>query len=218
MTAGGCRGNGQLVRYCKDKPELDSYHAVPIHSRSLVMALKPTIFKIKVSLSDLNREVYDSLSLTLAQHPSETTERMMVRLLAYCLNASETLVLCKGLSDTDEPDLWDLSATGETELWVEVGEPSAERVKKATRMAKQVVVYCFNSKAPTWWNLEASKLSSEKLAVFQLPWPEVQALANLVERTMDISVTVSGDSVFVATAKGEQEVTLTALKNSERFS
>jgi uncharacterized protein YaeQ len=182
------------------------------------MALKPTIFKVKVALSDLNRDVYDALSLTLAQPPSETTERMMVRLLAYCLNASETLVLCKGLSDTAEPDLWDLSATGETDLWVEVGEPSAERLKKATRMAKQVVVYCFNSKSPTWWNLGASNLDSEKLAIFQLPWLEVKALAALVERTMDISVTVSGDSIFVATARGEQEVTLTALKNSTRFS
>lgn len=182
------------------------------------MALKPTIFKIKVSLSDLNREVYDSLSLTIAQHPSETTERMMVRVLAYCLNSSASLVLCKGLSDTDEPDLWDLSDAGETELWIEVGEPSVERLKKATRAAKQVVVYCFNSKAPTWWNLEASKLDSEKLAVFQLPWLEVKALGALVERTMDISVTVSGDSVYVATAQGEQEITLVALKHSERFS
>jgi uncharacterized protein YaeQ len=182
------------------------------------MALKPTIFKIKVSLTDLNREVYDSLSLTIAQHPSETTERMMVRLLAYCLNFSESLILCKGLSDTEEPDLWDLSDVGETELWVEVGEPSAERIKKATRAAKQVVVYCFNSKASTWWNLEASKLDSDKLAVFQLPWLEVKALAALVERTMDISVTLSGDSIYVATAQGEQEITLTALKNSDRFS
>ena len=79
-------------------------------------------------------------------------------------------------------------------------------------------MYCFNSKASTWWNLEASKLDSDKLAVFQLPWLEVKALAALVERTMDISVTLSGDSIYVATAQGEQEITLTALKNSDRFS
>ncbi len=181
------------------------------------MALKPTIFKIKVSLSDLNRQVYEALNLTIAQHPSETTERMMARLLAYCLNASRSLVLCKGLSDTEEPDLWDKSDTGETDLWIEVGEPSVERLKKATRQAKKVVVYCFNSKASTWWSLEASKLDSDKLEVYQLAWPEMQQLAAKVERTMDISVTVSENSLFVATNLGEQELILTPLKSSSRY-
>lgn len=176
------------------------------------MALKPTIFKVRISLSDMNRDVYDSLNLTLAQHPSETAERMMVRLLAFCLNSSETLVLCKGLSDTEEPDLWDLSLTGDIDAWIEVGEPSADRIKKATRMAKQVLVYSFNSKAPTWWNLESPKISETSAKVYQFNWAQIQSLALMIERTMEISVTVSEDSLYVATASGEENLKLLSLQ------
>ncbi|MFK7864500.1 MAG: YaeQ family protein [Pseudohongiellaceae bacterium] len=178
------------------------------------MALKPTIFKIKVSLTDLNRNIYESLNLTLAQHPSETTERMLVRLLAYCLNYHEQLEFCKGLSDTEEPDLWLKSLVGDTELWIEVGEPAVERIRKATRQAGQTAVYCFNSKADTWWQIEQPKLEGINAHISQLPWPELRLLAEMVERTMDVSVTISGDSVFVATAKGEVELTVKTLQDS----
>ncbi|MFT4887745.1 MAG: hypothetical protein ACJA2D_001438 [Pseudohongiellaceae bacterium] len=176
------------------------------------MALKPTIFKIKVSLSDLDREVYESLSLTIAQHPSETSERMMVRLLAYCLNYDEQLEFCKGLSDTEEPDLWARALTGETDLWIEVGEPAADRVKKVSRQAKKTIVYCFNTKSATWWQLESSKLAKLSATIIQFSWPEMKKLASLIERTMDISVTITGDSVYVAAARGEVELSLTTLQ------
>ena len=87
------------------------------------MAIKPTIYKLTVSLSDLNRDVYDSLSLTIARHPSETMERMVVRVLAFCLNTREQLVLCKGLSDTEEPDIWAHSLDGNLELWLSHIDP-----------------------------------------------------------------------------------------------
>lgn len=178
------------------------------------MALKPTIYKVKVSLSDLNREVYDSLSLTIAKHPSETSERMMARLLAFCLNSSEQLEFCKGLSDTDEPDLWAKTLSGEIDLWIEVGEPGADRLKKASRLAKQLIVYCFNSKSDTWWQLESSKLSQLPITVIQFPWHQIQAMATQVERTMDISVTITSDSAFVATGQGETELLFNTLKAS----
>ncbi len=92
------------------------------------MALKPTIYKMKLALTDLDREVYENLSLTVACHPSETLERMMVRVLAYCLNACEGLELCKGLSDTEEADLWAHSLDGSLALWIDVGEPTIERL------------------------------------------------------------------------------------------
>lgn len=176
------------------------------------MAIKPTIYKIKTALSDLNREVYQSFNITMAQHPSETGERMMVRLLAYCLNYHEQLELCKGLSDPDEPDLWQKALSGEIELWIEVGEPSAERIKKATRQSKQALVYCFNSKAETWWQIESSKLGSSAASVVQFSWPEIKELAGMIERTMDISVTISGNSVFVATGQGQVELSLLVLQ------
>lgn len=99
------------------------------------MALSSTICKSKISLSDLERNHYDSLNLTVAQHPSETTERLMVRILVFCINAQDRLEFTKGLSAADEPDMWVQSLDGQQELWIDVGEPSLERIKKASQIA-----------------------------------------------------------------------------------
>lgn len=175
------------------------------------MALKPTIYKLKIALSDLDRDVYDTLNLTIARHPSETMERMMARVMAFCFNAQEQLVFCKGLSDTEEPDLWLHSLDGKLELWIEVGEPITNRIKKATRMASAVKVYCFNNKANTWWDLNRSEIETLSASVYQFQWPQMQALANMVDRTMDISVTITDGSAYVATGQGECEVSLQQL-------
>ena len=176
------------------------------------MALKPTIFKIKVSLTDLDRNHYDSLNLTIAQHPSETTERMMVRLLAYCLNADEYLSFTKGLSATDEPDIWSRTLDGQLSLWIDVGEPSLDRLKKASRQATSVKVYCFNTRSTVWWPQIQPEVAGLPISVYRFDWPGVQALAGLVERTMDISVTITGDSAYVATSLGECEVVWQSLQ------
>lgn len=176
------------------------------------MAIKPTIYKLKLDLSDLNRDVYDSFALTIARHPSETLERMMVRVLAFCLNADEQLVFCKGLSDTEEPDLWLHDLDGTLQLWVDVGEPSVDRVKKASRQAKRTRVYCFNHKAPTWWQQQREQLSRMKVDVYRFDWEQVQALAAISERGMDFSVTLSGDSVYIASELGECELLLEILQ------
>lgn len=176
------------------------------------MALKPTIYKFKIALTDLNRNYYDTLSLTVAQHPSETIERMMVRMLAFCINAQESLTLTKGLSTVEEPDLWVHAPDGRIDLWIDVGEPAPERIKKATRIAQTVKVYSFNSKSNVWWMQEQASFASLAAAVFQFNWPHIQALAALVQRTMDISVTITGESAFVAAEQGECEVSWVTLK------
>ena len=178
------------------------------------MALKPTIYKLKISLSDLDREYYDTLSLTIARHPSETLERMMVRVLAYCFNAQPQLLLCKGLSDTEEPDLWAHSLDGNLDLWIDVGEPAVDRIKKATRVASAVKVYCFNTKSSTWWEQGRSKMAGLNAAIYNFQWEEIKALSDLVERTMDMSITITDNAAFVATGLGECEVTLQPLQES----
>lgn len=175
------------------------------------MATKPTIYRFKIALSDLDRQVYDTLNLTLARHPSETAERMVVRLLAFCFNAHERLEFCKGLSDADEADLWQHSLDGNLVLWIDVGEPAVERVRKATRRAAAVKVYCFNSKADTWWELNQAGLESLSADIFQFQWRDIQALAGKVERTGDWSVTISEGSAFVATGHGECEISVRQL-------
>lgn len=178
------------------------------------MALKPTIYKFKIALTDLNRNYYDTLSLTVARHPSETIERMMVRMLAFCINAQESLLFTKGLSTAEEPDLWAHTADGRIDVWIDVGEPDPDRIKKATRIAQTVKVYSFNSKSNVWWTQEQAKFTPLTAAIFQFHWPQVQALAALAQRTIDISVTITGESAFVAAQSGECEVSWVTLQDN----
>ncbi|MBL4607039.1 MAG: YaeQ family protein [Pseudomonadales bacterium] len=170
------------------------------------MALKPTIYKFNISLSDLNQDYYDSLHLTVAQHPSETHERMMARVLAYCLNAQESLVFTKGLSDPDLPDIWVRTLDDQLALWIDIGEPAFDRIKKATRISREVKVYSFNSKSDVWWKQNKSKFAMLSASFIQFNTAEITTLAGLVGRTMTCSITITGDSAYIATEAGECEV------------
>jgi len=178
------------------------------------VAIKPTIYKFRISLSDLNRDYYDTLNLTLAQHPSETIERMMVRVLAYCINAQEHLTFTKGLSEINEPDIWARSLDEQTLLWIDVGEPAVDRIKKSSRLANAVKIYCFNSKADVWWSQNQQKINQLPVSVYQFDWENIQVLASLVQRTMDISISITGDSAYVAAESGECEVAWVRLQES----
>lgn len=177
------------------------------------MAIKPTIYKFRISLSDLNRNYYDTLNLTLAQHPSETIERMMARVLAYCINAQEGLVFTKGLCDVDEPDIWVRTLDEQTSLWIDVGEPSVDRIKKSTRLSRQVKLYSFNSKSDVWWSQSQNKIKQYDVSVFKFEWENIQDLANLVQRTMVFSISITGDSAYIATDEGECEVSWKVLQD-----
>lgn len=170
------------------------------------MALKPTIYKFKINISDLNRHVYEAVDFTLAQHPSETHERMMTRVLAYCLNLEEFLTFTKGLSDLEEPDLWAKTLDGQIKLWIDIGEPSEDRIKKSASLSDETKVYSFNSKSDVWWEKGQAKFSKINAQITRFHWPDIQALAQLVDRTMNLSVTITGESAFIAAEKGECEV------------
>ena len=115
------------------------------------MALKATIFKASLQVSDMDRNYYGEHQLTLARHPSETDERMMMRVLAFALNAHEHLAFGKGLSDTDEPDLWQKDLTGQIVHWIDVGLPDERRLIRATGKAERVTVYAYGRGADLWW-------------------------------------------------------------------
>lgn len=170
------------------------------------MALKPVIYKLTLNLSDLNRHVYQDFPLTIALHPSETLERMVARILAFALNAHEQLTFTKGLSSVEEPDIWQKTLDGQTALWIEVGEPAVDRIKKATRIARQVKVYSFNSKSDVWWQQEQAKLSLLDAHFIQFDAQHIQALTTHVVRTMMWYVTVSENSVSVNSAQGDNSV------------
>ncbi|MGB5326356.1 MAG: YaeQ family protein [Pseudomonadales bacterium] len=188
------------------------------------MALKPTIFKYTLSVSDVDEGFYDTLNLTVAQHPSETTERMIARVLAYVLNVAEVtsaaikatagveLLFTAGLSTPDEPDICARSLDNQLLCWIDVGEPAFERIKKATRLtsanaiAKPVRIYSFNSKSGVWWRQEKENFASLPASVYQLQWPSIQAVAALVERTMVWSISISDATLYIAADSGSAEI------------
>jgi uncharacterized protein YaeQ len=172
------------------------------------MAVKATIFKVELQDSDMDRNVYQSHALTVAQHPSETEERLMVRLLAFALNADERLAFGRGISTDDEPDLWLRDRTGVIDLWIEVGQPDEQRLRKACGRAGEVRVYCFSGRsAEIWWKKSAAALERcGNLRVFEIPADASQALAALAARNMALQVLVQDGQVQVMDATRSVEV------------
>ncbi|MBP0598732.1 YaeQ family protein [Herbaspirillum sp. LeCh32-8] len=162
------------------------------------MALKSTIFKAELQISDMDRHYYDNHALTIARHPSETDERMMIRVLAFALNASEALAFGKGLSDVEEPDLWQKDLTGAIDLWVEVGQPDDRAILKACGRADKVLVYSYSSVSNIWWNQTGSRVERAKnLKVVNIPAAASQALAALAQRTMQLQCTIQDGQVWL---------------------
>jgi len=172
------------------------------------MALKATIFKTEVQVTDMDRNHYQNYSFTIARHPSETDERMMVRLLAFALHADEALLFTKGLSTDDEPDLWQKSLSGEIELWIELGQPDEKRIRKACGRAKQVVIYCYDDRsARVWWQQNKEKLErSKNLTVIGLPASTSVSMAQMVTRNMQLQFTIQDGHIWMADGNEALEI------------
>lgn len=182
------------------------------------MALKATIHKAQLQIADMDRHVYGDHSLTIARHPSETDERMMIRVLAYALNVPADdlrgrLEFSKGLSDVDEPELWQLDLTGDVVHWIDLGQPDDRRLMKAHGRSERVSVYSYASSTDVWWRgLEGKLTRTPKLTVWQVPAEQSQALAALAERSMQLQISIQDGSVYVSTASASVEIHPVALK------
>jgi uncharacterized protein YaeQ len=178
------------------------------------MALGATIFKAEIQIADMERHYYHDHALTLARHPSETDERMMVRLLAFALHAHEALVFGKGLSADDEPDLWLKDLTGAIELWIDVGQPDERRVRKACGRASRVLVYNYGGHvADIWWKQVSAKLDrSANLTVVNLPLESSRALAKLAKRNMQLQFTIQDGQILVSDGQDAVPVELQTVK------
>lgn len=162
------------------------------------MATRATIFKADLEIADMDRNYYESHSLTIACHPSETDERMMVRLLAFVMYAHETLAFGRGLSAQDEPDLWRKDLTGAIDLWIDVGQPDERDIRRACGRAKQVVVVCYGSRGADLWTQHRDQLERlRNLTVIALPPANTQALARLANRTMQLQCNIQEGRVSV---------------------
>ncbi len=178
------------------------------------MALKSTIFKADLSVADIGRGYYRDHAVTIARHPSETDERMMVRLLAFALHADDALAFGRGLSAEDEPDLWRRDLTGVIEAWIEVGLPDEREVRKACGRAREVDVLAYGGRAvDLWWRNARDKLErQERLTVTEVPLEASQALAQLANRSMRLQFTIEDGHVLVADGATSVALELQVLK------
>ena len=164
------------------------------------MAQKATIYKVELSVSDMDRHYYETHNLTVAKHPSETDERLMVRILSFALNAHEKLEFSRGISTDDEPDIWQKSLSGELELWVSLGLPSEKIVRQSCGKAKKVVVYCYGGRtAEMWWEKIQNKTTRfDNLQVINFSEKDTSELALQASRSMRLQVNIQDGDVMVS--------------------
>jgi uncharacterized protein YaeQ len=163
------------------------------------MALKATIHKVNLQIADMDRHYYQDHSLTIARHPSETDERMMLRIAVFALHAHEQLKFTRGLSTDDEPDMWLKNLHGDIDLWIELGQPDEKRIRKACGQAQEVWVYCYSgSSAELWWQQNQGKLQRfGNLSVVNIPAKTSQQLGTLAERNMSLHCSIQDKSLWI---------------------
>lgn len=174
------------------------------------MALKSTVYKAELQVSDMDRHYYQSHALTLAMHPSETEERMMIRLLAFALNASDDLVFGRGLSTEEDAALWRKDLTDHIQLWIDVGLPDDKRIKKASHRSDAVLIYCYGERtAPIWWEQNRRKIQAfDNVQVSYVTPATCEGLVSLCERTMQLHCNIMDGEVSLGNDKSSVMVKL----------
>ena len=162
------------------------------------MALKATVYKADLQISDMDKHYYQNHALTLAQHPSETLERMMIRLMVFALHAHEDLAFTRGLSSDEEPDIWLKLPTTEIDTWIDLGQPDEKRIRKACGRAREVFIYTYAQRsAEVWWQQMSSKLERfDNLHVIALPEKTGSDLAQLAQRKMTLQCSIQDNEVW----------------------
>lgn len=179
------------------------------------MALKATIFKADIQIADMDRNYYQDHALTIARHPSETDERMMMRLLAFIIHAHEALVFGKGLSAEDEPDLWQKDLTGVIELWIEVGQPDDKRIMKACGRSARVLIYSYSATSNIWWGQVGSRVErARNLTVINVAPSVSMALAAFAQRSMQLQCTIQDGQIWITSNDETVQVDLTVLQGT----
>lgn len=179
------------------------------------MALKSTICKAELQIADMDRAYYADHALTIARHPSETDERMMLRIVAFALHAHERLEFSKGLSNPEEPDLWQKDLTGQIEHWIELGQPDDKDVLRACGRSGQVHLYPYGNAAGPWWAAMQPKLErARNVQVRQIKSVGDEPLAVLAQRNMQLQVTIQEGQVWLSDALRTAQAEIVTLREA----
>ena len=186
------------------------------------MAIKATIYKATLQVADMDRNVYGEHALTIPLQPSETEERLMLRLLAFALNVPAddhhgTLKLASGMADADEPDLWHKDLSDQLLHWIEVGQPDERRLVRACGKARRVSLYCYSHSAAIWYAGIANKITRlRNLDVWQVPHEQSQALAKLAQRSMQLQFSIQDGGVWVTNGRDTVQIEPKWLQGRDR--
>jgi len=180
------------------------------------VAIKSTVFKVDLQITDLDRDYYQSHLLTVARHPSETNERMMMRIIAFALHASDELSFTKGISSDEEPDIWERNLTDEIIMWIDLGQPDEKRIRQACGKSKKVIIYTYNQRSATiWWDQIKAKLERFKnLSVVNLSVADADELESMIDRTIELQCTIQDGQVWLSNNKLTVQVEKVDWKNS----
>jgi uncharacterized protein YaeQ len=179
------------------------------------MASNATIYKAVLQIADMDRQYFQDHALTLARHPSETEERMMIRVLAFALHADEALSFGRGVGTEDEPALWQRDLTGAIDCWIEIGQPDEKILRQACGRSKQVIAYVYGVRgAEVWWANQRQSLDRLKnLAVTLLPMESIRALAEMARPTMELQWTIQDGHIWIADGPQTLHLELQRLKS-----
>lgn len=174
------------------------------------MATSSTINKVSLNIADMDRHYYQNHELTVAQHPSETDFRFMIRLIAFMANASERLCFTKGLNSDDEPELWQKTLTDDIELWIELGQPDEKRIRKACGRATQVIVYTYHErKAKAWWAQQQEKYQRfGNLTVLHI---NAEGIDAMIKRSMQLQCNIQDSEIYLTDDHSNLTITLNTL-------
>lgn len=179
------------------------------------MALKATVYKAHLSLSNLNIHHYQDYSLTLAKHPSETDLRFMIRLLAFSMLAHEELQFTKGLSDVDEPDMWKINYDGSIEHWIELGLPDERRIRQICGKSKRVSVFTYHgNQATQWFEAIENKLDRfDHLNIIHFLIDRPDEIEAFTSKGMNLSLTIEDDEIWLSTETDRICITFKIVKS-----
>ncbi len=182
------------------------------------MAIKATIFKLNLSISDMNRGYYQDHALTIARHPSETDLRMLVRIAVFALHAHEYLQFTKGLSDSDEPDLWQKSLTGDIDHWIELGQPTEKRIRQSCGKSALVSIYTYQKRAAQVWfeGIKSSLGRFDNLNVIQLELADEKVVERIIDRSMDLTCLIEDEHLLLNSPTENLSISLEILKKASR--
>lgn len=170
------------------------------------MALGATMHVFEIRLADADRGVYETLTIRVARHPSETPEFLVTRLLAYCLEYAAGIVFSGGLSTPDEPALSVRDLTGALQHWIEIGAPDADRLHKAMKAAPRVTVYTHRDIDSLLARLAGTRIHrAEALRIRAVERNLLDALVAQLDRRMNFDLAVSEGTLYVSL--GEETLT-----------